>query len=280
MPPANTRKEKGSALEKALKVLEAVADQPQPVGLPDLTARLGLPRQTLHRILQQLEDNGLVVRDPARDRYSVGPRLSRLSLHALHSANQGAPVRAVLQDLVDDIRETCNIGALDGLDLVYLERIECDWPLRIHLQSGSRVPAYCVSGGKVLLANLPAPALAQILKSARLRSFTQHTITKAADLDKAFRDIREQGYATNDQEFNLGIVGIAVPIMGLGERPLAALAMHAPAARTSASDLVKHLVKLRAAAKRIARAWELAEEMRGGDGVGVAPAEDGKQANY
>lgn len=248
-------KQKGSALEKALKVLEAVADQPQPVGLPDLTMRLGLPRQTLHRILQQLEENGLVTRDPIRDRFSVGARLSHLALVALRSANQGAAVKAVLQDLVDDIRETSNVGVLDGLELIYLERIECDWPLRIHLTAGSRVPAYCTSGGKVLLAHLPTDLRARLLRAVKLKAYTPNTITRPARLEREFALIRERGYALNDQEFSLGIVGMAVPILDEGGRPLASLAIHAPAARLSLADLERHLPKLQAAAKRLAHAW-------------------------
>ena len=89
--PSNQRL---SALEKALAVLEAVSDQPQAIGLPDLAARLKLPRQTVHRVLGQLEDAKLVLRDPSRERYSIGPRQSRLAFLTLWSKNQGAPVRA------------------------------------------------------------------------------------------------------------------------------------------------------------------------------------------
>lgn len=257
MANAKERKERGSTLEKSMRVLEAVADQPQPVGLPDLTARLGLPRQTLHRILQQLEDNHLVVRDPARDRYSIGPRLSKLALLALHSANQSAPVRPILQELVDDVKETCNIGVLDGLEFVYLERIECDWSLRIHLQAGSRMPAYCTSGGKVLLAYLPDEARERLLKTARLKAYTENTITRLGDLETEFAQIRERGYALNNQEYSVGIVGIAVPILGPDGQPLATLALHAPAVRAPIGEVEKHLPKMKAAAKRLSRAWQL-----------------------
>ena len=143
--------ERGSALDKALAVLEAITAQAQPIGLPDLSARLDLPRQTVHRVLLQLEAAGLIVRDPSRDRFSVGPRFSMLALAALQTQNQAAPIRAILQALVDDIQETCNIGVLDGMQFVYLERVECHWSLRVHLQAGSRVPAHCTSGGKVML---------------------------------------------------------------------------------------------------------------------------------
>src|SRR5262245_44980454 len=110
--------EKGSALDKALAVLEAVAEQSQPIGLPDLSSRLKLPRQTVHRVLLQLEAAGLLRRDSGRDRFSIGPRFSALALRALYTRNQSAPIRTILQSLVDDIEETCNIGILDGLDFL------------------------------------------------------------------------------------------------------------------------------------------------------------------
>src|SRR5262249_33080540 len=106
-----------NVLGKALAVLKAVADHPQGVGLPDLAAELGLPRQTVHRVRGQLRDSGLVLRDPVRERFAVGPRLIQLSLAAL-GANDWAPVRAVLQELVDELGETCNIGVLEGLDYI------------------------------------------------------------------------------------------------------------------------------------------------------------------
>src|SRR5262245_56055720 len=106
------RNDRLSALEKALAVLEALTDQRQAVGLPDLAVRLNLARQTVHRVLGQLEAAGLVMRDPSRERYSVGPRMSQLAFSTLRSLNQTAPIRLILQDLVDEIGETCNVGVL------------------------------------------------------------------------------------------------------------------------------------------------------------------------
>src|SRR5256885_14921438 len=92
---------RSSALEKALSVLEAVSDQTQAVGLPDLAARLGLPRQTVHRVLGQLEKLKLIIRDRSRERYSIGPRLSRLAFVELRPLTQSAALRVILQGLGD-----------------------------------------------------------------------------------------------------------------------------------------------------------------------------------
>ena len=250
------KKEHGSALDKALAVIEVVAEQPQAIGLPDLAARLELPRQTTHRILKTLEERGLLLRDPTRDRFSVGPALSRLALSVIHARNQSAPVRVVLRELVDQVQETCNVGVLDGGEFVYLERIECNWSLRVALQAGSRVPAYCTSGGKAMLAYLSGDLRERLFAAAALRGYTPMTITDPAALEQDLARTRDQGFSTNDQEFTIGIIGVGVPILDARGRPLAALACHAPMARISLQDLQAQVPKLQAAAARLAKAWE------------------------
>jgi DNA-binding IclR family transcriptional regulator len=249
--------ERLTALGKGIAVLEAVVDQPQGVGLPDLAARLDLPRQTVHRVLVRLEADGLLVRIPGRERYAVGPRLSRLALAALASRNQGAPVRAVLQELVDDLGETCNIGVLEGLDYVYLERIECEWPLRLHIEAGDRVPAHCIAGGKLLLAHLEPKDRKRLLKSRKLVARTTRTITRVPALEAEFARMLEAGFATNDQENLEGIVAAAVPIRNRAGRVFAALTVHGPVPRLTLETCRAHVPRLARAATRIAQVWGL-----------------------
>ena len=253
--PSMPHNQRLSALEKALAVLEAVADQPQAVGLPDLAARLNLPRQTVHRVLGQLEEAGLVLRDLSRERYAIGARQTRLALSTLCSKNQPTQVKVVLQALVDELEETCNIGVLDGLDYVYLARIECKWPLRAHLEAGSRIGAHMVSGGKMLLSQLEPDKCKRLLKARKLEAGTSKTITRPAELEAELARIRARGYAMSNQEFLDGIVGVAVPIRDAGGRPLAALAVHGPVARLSLETCEAHLPRLRRAAERLTKAW-------------------------
>ena len=244
-----------SAIDKATLVLEAVVAYPRPIGLPDLTADLGLPRQTIHRVLQQLCDNGLLIRDPSRDRYAVGPRLSQLAMATLNSDNHRAPLRAILTEVVADVEETCNFGVLDGLEFMYLDRLECSWSLRVHLSAGSRVPAHCTSGGKVLLAYLDPPLRNALIRSRKLEAFTERTITDPDRLERELDDIHTQGYALNDQEHTLGVIGAAVPIINGAGRALGALALHGPSQRLSLEEAKRHVPRLRAAAVQLATVW-------------------------
>jgi DNA-binding IclR family transcriptional regulator len=246
-----------NVLGKALAVLQAVAEHPGGVGLPDLAAKLRLPRQTVHRVLTQLRDSGLLLRDPVRERFSVGPRLIKLSLAALGSNNPWAPVRAVLQDLVDELGETCNIGVLDGLDYIYIDRIECEWPLRIHIEVGYRQPANCIAAGKVLLAHLQPDLRARLVRSRKLVARTPRSITRAADLEAELDKVRERGYATNNQENFEGIVAAAVPVRDGQGRVVAALTVHGPVPRLTFEACEATVPRLQQAAQRIARAWGL-----------------------
>jgi IclR family transcriptional regulator, acetate operon repressor len=249
--------QRSSALTKALAVLEAVADQPQAVGLPDLAVRLKLARQTVHRVLAQLEHAGLVQRDPTRERYAIGPRQARLALATLCSNNQNTLTKVLLQNLVEEVKETCNIGVLDGLEYVYVARCESKWPLRTHLEAGSRMPCHAVSGGKLLLAELDPERRRQLLRNRKLQSSTARTITSLSELESELAKIRARGFAINNQEFLDGIIGVAVPVKDPAGRTLAALAMHGPVTRLSLKACEARVARLIRAAERISRAWLL-----------------------
>ena len=242
----------GSALQKGFAVLDAVASAERPVGLPELTELLGLPKQTVHRIARQLEADGFLRREPQRDRYVVGPRMSMLAVNSLNAAFRWAPTHAILEHVVEEIGETCNIGMLLGAEVVYIDRVECDWPLRLQFTAGSRVPLHCTAIGKLLVANLPARSRRRLLSAVPLTSYTDNTLTEPDAFDATCREIRKRGYALNNQEYHLGLIGIAVPIRLEGGTVAAGLAMHGPVPRMTVELALDVAPALRRAADRIA----------------------------
>lgn len=150
-----------SAALRAIAVLEAVAGAPGARTLSDLMAATGLAKSTVHRIAHLLEDAGLLVREPDGKRYAPGPRLSALALQVLVGSHWNAPRHAILQSLVQRLGETCNLTMLDGAQVVYMDRVQAQWPLRLSFQPGSRVPAHASASGKLqlgLAARARAPA--------------------------------------------------------------------------------------------------------------------------
>ena len=239
-------------MQKGLGVLNAVAAAGRPLSLPELTETLLLPKQTVHRVVRQLEDDGYLRRDPVRDRYVVGPSLAVLASATLNAAFHGAPVHAILEEVVSEIRETCNIGALQGSDVVYLDRVECDWPLRLQFTAGSHVPYHCTAIGKLLVANLSARARRRLLESVPLQRYTDTTLSDPVAFEAACREIRRQDFAMNNEEYHVGLIGLAVPIRLSDGKVVAALAVHAPAPRMDAERALKYRPRLREAADRIA----------------------------
>lgn len=237
--------ETNSAIQKGVAILERIAGDLKPLAIPDIAAELGLSRQTVHRVVRQLEDNDLLVREPGRDRYAIGPRLRRLALSAISTSQQTGATHAILQRLVDDVRETCNIGMLDGQEVIYIDRVECDWPLRVQLKVGSHVPIHCTAIGKLLLAYQDGETRHRLLGAAKLTRYTANTVTDPEQLATALDQIQNQGYSVNDQEDAVGLIAVAVPVFDPQGEAIAGLAVHAPEARLSISDALELLPRLR-----------------------------------
>ena len=139
----------GSPALRLIALLEHVAKADKALTLTDIIARVRQPKPTVYRMLQQLETAGLLMRDPDGKRYAPGARLSRLAEDVVLNAQSRATRHAILKALVDEVGETCNFTMPSGIEVVYVDRVETAWPLRFHLQPGSRVPMHCSASGKL-----------------------------------------------------------------------------------------------------------------------------------
>src|SRR6185369_9759938 len=163
---------------RAISVLEALVAADRPASLAELTGSSHLPKPTLYRILGMLESARLVVREPAARRYAPGPRLAALGRNVMLNGSLRAERHAILARLVEAIGETCNFTMLDGSEVIYLDRVEAAWPLRMNLTSGSRVPLHCTASGKLLLAYLPKPSRDRLLATLSFKSYTPSTLAE------------------------------------------------------------------------------------------------------
>lgn len=243
----------GSALEKAVGILEVLADQVRPLSLSDLAELTAMPKQTVHRVVRQMEELDLVTRETGADRYVFGARLRQIGAAALAAPRQSLATRQILTELVDEIGETCNIGVLDGEQVLYVDRVECHWPLRVQLRPGSRVPSHCTAIGKLLLAHLSEARRRQLLPQLDLTAYTRNTLVTVSGLDAALAEIRNQGFAINQEEDSLGLNAMAVPVRDSSGRVLAGLAVHAPSARLPLAEMLERRPLLEAAAVKVAQ---------------------------
>lgn len=234
-------------------LLEVIAQKDRFFSLQSLVDETGLPKPTLHRMLQQLEGAGMLQRDGDGRHYSTGVRLRRLAeLLLLNNTVHGAR-HAVLRKLVEEVGESCNLTALSGSEVLYLDRVETPAPLRFYLHPGSRVPAHCSASGKLFLAQMSPSQRRRLLESVPLDQYTPRTITDLDALEREIGKVRRDGYASDDEEFLPGLfcVAVLVPAAG-GGRSNTGIAIQAPVMRLSHDKVGQLLPALQRAANAIA----------------------------
>lgn len=241
-----------SAAQRSFALLEALAAADRPLTVVELVERLGLPKPTVHRLAVQLEAAGLLLREPDSKRYGPGHRLHDLALAVLGSKTLSVNRRVILQRLAEQIGETCNMTILDGQRIVYFDRVETNWPMRVHLPPGSRLPLHCTASGKLFLARMASTSRQRLLQALILERRTDHTLTDRMALNAALERIAAEDVGTDEQELIDGMVAVAVPIVDGYGRICATLAVHAPILRQTLTDLRQYVPLLREAATALA----------------------------
>ena len=244
--------EKSSSALRVLRILEAVAASSSPLTATEINAELKLPKPTIHRLCLMLENEGFL--QPRLDGrgYLPGKRLSTMALGVFINNDHWRTERhAILQHLSEEVGETCNISIPDGPDMVYFDRVETHWPLRIQLKKNDRVPIYCTASGKLFLNNLPAAKRTRLISRLRFDQFTGNTITEASSLKAELKELAGRDIGIDNEEFMQGMVAVAVPLRNAEGNFLGALAMHAPTARMSLQDALEQLPKINHAAEQL-----------------------------
>ena len=237
-----------SVTARTLALLSELARHPQGLSLHRMTLQLGWPKPSIHRLCAHLEQAGWILRTGSERRFLLGPVAQQFALRALLHGAANAERHAILRGLVDHIGETCNLTVLAGAEVLYIDRVESAWPLRLHLEPGSRVPLHCTASGKLFLAHMPKAQRERLLAARPLRAETPNTLLESKAIDKEMRAIVRQGYSLDREEFLLGLIAIAVPVSSHDGDAIAALATHAPIGRLSLARAIGLLPVMREAA--------------------------------
>jgi len=236
---------------RSLYILEVLAQAGAPLTATDINETLGLPKPTIHRLCKRLEKEGFLEKDLDGRRYLPGRRLRGLARGVLGFTRFVQARRAVLRRLSERVDETCNITLPEEGGMVYLERMETRWPLRVQLPVGSLVPFHCTASGKLYLASLPRTRRESLVHALDLRAHAPNTITEADALFAELERISRTGIGTDNEEFVDGMVAVAVPIFDQSSRLVATLAMHGPTQRMSLADALAATDALREAARAL-----------------------------
>ena len=237
---------------RGLEVIRSFsADAPHQT-LTGVAGRSGLSRAGARRILLTLQSLGYVHLEGKL--FSLSPRILDLGFAYLSSMPIWNLAEPVMETLVEEVKESCSAAVLDGTDIVYVMRVSTHKIMSITLSVGSRLPAYCTSMGRVLLAGLPEEQAMACLKASRPEPLTRHTVTDLDLLRLKIAQTRKQGWCLVNQELEEGLVSMAAPIHDRLGRTVAALNISGQANRTSAKVMQDAMLPpLLAAAQTISR---------------------------
>lgn len=236
---------------RVFALLEVIAQKNHFFSLQSLVEEVGLPKPTVHRMLQQLEAAGMIQRDGDGRQYSTGLRLRRLAENLLLNNTVHGARHTVLNSLVEEIGESCNITACTGSEVIYLDRVETQAPLRFYLHPGSRVPVHCSASGKLFLAEMKPSQRRRLIGKVPLIRYTERTLTTFDALSAELDKVREQGFGIDNEEFLPGLVCVAVPVPSPGNRVHMAIALQAPTIRMNLDKALDCLPALRRAAQAL-----------------------------
>jgi IclR family pca regulon transcriptional regulator len=233
------------SLERGLAVLSAFRTGRSLLGVSELARELGLGRSTTHRYVATLARLGYLQQDESTRRYRLGLRVLDLGFSALNSMELRDVAAPHLQELSDGTGRTVNMAILDGVDIVYIERCRSasagQREIDLSLHVGSRLPAYCTSMGKVLLAHLSDAERDAVIAGTDFARRGPNTITTAATLEKELVHVRCSGFALNDEELAYGLRSIAMPIRTQTGEVAAAVNLAAHRSMISVDDLIARL---------------------------------------
>ena len=240
------------AFAKGLAVIGAFGDAHDALTLAEISARTGITRAGVRRLVLTLQALELATQKDGR--FRLTPRVMRLGYAYLSSLGLAEVVQPVIDRLARHADETAAVSVLDGKETTYIARAEVRGLLRRRVTIGSRLPAYATSMGRALLAGLSDEALRKILESTELVAFTRYTKADTVSLIAEIKNVRKQGLALVSQEFELGIFGMAAPIYDAGGRVIAAVSLSTNLARNQEKAFLrKFRTTLLAAAATISK---------------------------
>lgn len=249
---------------RSLFVLEILAESGKPMTPSEINQSLNLPKATIHRLCQMLEAEGFLEKDLGERGYIPGKRQRNLAQGVFAFSSFSQTRIAILEKLSAQIGETCNLVVPSDSGMLYLERAETSWPLRIQLKVGERVPYHCSASGKLYLSTLRKSQRDALIENLDLKGHAKNTITEREALKAELTAIRKQGYSIDHEEFIDGMIALAVPIFNNKKKLLATLATHGPTLRLTETGILNFVDHLQTGAEAIRETLCGDEEVREG----------------
>ena len=239
------------AVERALAMLEAAAQEPEGLSNAEISRKLEIPKSSASYILRTLEKQGYLHRDEESGKYRVGLKILSLSRGALSGIDVREVALPIMRHLMEKTNLTCHLAILDGPEAVYIEKVEPQGFIRMDTWVGRRMRVHATSVGKALVAHIPQPQLEKIISERAMEKRTSKTITTLPRLLKELEKIRGQGYAVDDEENNIGARCVGAPIFNQQGLIEASIGLSGTINQVNAQTMPRILEALKDAARHI-----------------------------
>jgi DNA-binding IclR family transcriptional regulator len=255
-PRATLDRSPGSSksLQKAMRILIRLGEQGPEITLAQLSSGLALNKSTVHRLLAAMQKFHLIERNPLNEKYRLGIKFHELGSRALHARSLQFEARPFLLELARRSNESVSLAVPGAGGIICLDRVDSPTSIiTVRTLIGERFPAHCTAPAKAILAWLPEREAYNILFRNGMKLYTPLTIPSLRKLKVALDLTRRQGYATDHEELEKGLSGIAAPVLYKGGRVIAALGMAGPTLRLVGPDLAKKIPLLLDFAARLSK---------------------------
>lgn len=212
------------SIERAIKILEQLAEAKEGLGVTELSRRLNLHKSTVHRLLSTLLTFGYVEQNPYSEKYRLGMKLLYLGGAILERMDLRREAHEVLKELSEQVNETVHLVVPDGSSAIYIDKIDSSRTIRMYSQIGRRAPMHASAVGKAILAFLPEDLVSKVIEKG-LEKYTSNTITDPDELIKHLETVRTRGFAVDDEENEEGIRCIGAPIFDYSGKVVGALSI-------------------------------------------------------
>ncbi|MGB8473910.1 MAG: IclR family transcriptional regulator C-terminal domain-containing protein, partial [Candidatus Acidiferrum sp.] len=240
-----------TSLARGLAVIQAFSQRQRELTVSQISAKTGFSRAAARRCLYTLAKLGFAATEDSRH-FHLRARILALGHSYISSMPLAARAQPILENISHLLHESCSIATLDRTEIIYIARANVTRIMSIDLGVGSRLPAFCTSMGRILIADLPAEMLDEFLARVEFRRYTERTVANAEKLKQVLRVVQRTGYCIVDQELESGLRSLAVPIRDSTGRVVAALNVGTHAQRVSMQEMQNRLLpQLKAAAQEL-----------------------------
>lgn len=238
------------SVDRAISILKCFNERKRELKLSEIAEQLGLNKSTVHGIINTLKFHGLIEQDEKSQKYRLGLYLIMLGETVVNSLDVRSFGLPIVEDICQKLEETVHVCVLDCTDIVYIDKRECANSIRISTKIGSKFPAYCTADGKVLISYLDRSKQLRIIPDD-IPKFTTNTITDKMEFVNQLDKIRENGYAIDNEEYEVGLVCVAAPVLDHTGSPKYGISVTGPRIRMTEDKIQEAIDVLKDAAHRI-----------------------------